>query len=54
MKYAYVIEFGGKDGRRKRVHHHVIMSGMDRDKAEALWNGRGYATPAACNRTITD
>ena len=43
LKYAYVIEFGGKDGRRKRVHHHVIMSGMDRDKAEALWNGRGYA-----------
>ena len=43
MKYVYVIEFGGSDGRRKRVHHHVIMSGMDRDVAEALWNARGWA-----------
>lgn len=43
LKYVYVIEYGGEDGRRKRVHHHVIMSGMDRDVAEALWNGRGWA-----------
>lgn len=43
MKYVYVIEYGGGDGRRKRVHHHVIMSGMDRDTAEALWQGRGWA-----------
>lgn len=43
LKYVYVIEYGGGDGRRKRVHHHVIMSGMDRDVAEALWNGRGWA-----------
>lgn len=42
MKYIYVIEFG-TDGRRKRVHHHVIMSGMDRDEAERLWQGRGWA-----------
>lgn len=43
LKYVYVMEFGGKDGRRKRVHHHIIMSGMDRDEAERLWRGRGYA-----------
>lgn len=43
LKYVYVIEYGGEDGRRKRVHHHVIMSGMDRDVAEALWQGRGWA-----------
>lgn len=43
LKYVYVIEFGGRDGRRRRVHHHVIMSGMDRDVAEALWQGRGWA-----------
>lgn len=43
LKYVYVIEFGGGDGRRKRVHHHVIMSGMDRDEAERLWNGKGWA-----------
>ena len=43
MKYVYVIEFGGGDGRRKRVHHHVIMSGMDRNTAETLWQGRGWA-----------
>lgn len=43
LKYVYVIEYGGGDGRRKRVHHHVIMSGMDRDVAEALWQGRGWA-----------
>lgn len=42
LKYIYVIEFGGKDGRRKRVHHHVIMSGMDRDAAERLWQ-KGFA-----------
>lgn len=43
LKYVYVIEYGGEDGRRKRVHHHVIMSGMDRDVAESLWQGRGWA-----------
>ena len=44
LKYIYVIEYDPGDGgrRKKRVHHHVIMSGMDRDKAEELW-GKGYA-----------
>lgn len=43
MKYVYVIEFSGEGGRKKkRVHHHVIMSGMDRDEAEKIW-GKGWA-----------
>jgi hypothetical protein len=42
MKYVYVIEFAGDGGKPKRVHHHVIMSGMDRDEAERLW-GKGFA-----------
>lgn len=25
-----------------RIHHHIIISGMDRDKAEELW-GNGMA-----------
>lgn len=36
LKYAYVIEFGGKDGRRKRVHHHVISAEMSVEVAEAI------------------
>ncbi len=42
LKYVYVTEYGGKDGKR-RVHHHVILSGVDRDAAETLWNGKGWA-----------
>lgn len=43
LKYVYVIEYSGDQGRtKKRVHHHVIMTGMDRDEAERLW-GKGYA-----------
>ena len=42
LKYISVIECLGVDGRRKRVHHHIVMSGMDRDKAEELW-GKGRA-----------
>lgn len=43
MKYVYVIEFTGDGGRtKKRVHHHVIMSSMDRDEAEKIW-GKGWA-----------
>lgn len=44
LKYIYVIEFDNGDGgrKKKRVHHHVIMSGMDRDAAEKIW-GKGYA-----------
>lgn len=38
LKYFSVIEFGSGDRRRKRVHHHFIISGMDRDEAERLWD----------------
>lgn len=44
LKYIYVIEFKHEKGRKtKRIHHHVIMSGMDRDVAEKLWGERGWA-----------
>lgn len=44
LKYIYVVEFSAGTGgtRKRRVHHHVIMSGMDRDIAERLW-GKGFA-----------
>ena len=43
LKYIYVIEFENGEGWKKtRVHHHVIMSGMDRDAAERLWTN-GWA-----------
>lgn len=45
LKYVAVIEYQGEDGAPKRVHHHVIMSGMDRDEAERLW-GKGRANSA--------
>lgn len=43
-KYVYVMEYGS-DGRKKRVHHHMVLSGgMDRDALEALWkHGRANA-----------
>jgi hypothetical protein len=37
LKYLYVIEWFNGDGRRARVHHHVFLSGVDRDTAENLW-----------------
>ncbi len=42
LKYVYSIEYADEEGVEKRGHHHVIMSGMDRDTAEKLWN-RGRA-----------
>lgn len=36
VKYLYVIQYE-EDGRAVRVHHHLIMSAMDRDEAERLW-----------------
>ncbi|GHV27560.1 hypothetical protein FACS18948_5130 [Clostridia bacterium] len=41
LKYVYVIEYED-EGKKRRIHHHVIMSGMDRDAAETLW-GKGWA-----------
>lgn len=42
LKYIYVIEFESEGKHKKRVHHHVIMSKIDRDIAEKLWV-KGYA-----------
>lgn len=45
IKYIAVLEYSEKtgDGRTKtRIHHHVIMSCMDRDDVEKLW-GKGRA-----------
>lgn len=38
MKYIYVIEAAGEDGRAARIHHHIIMTGMDREVAERIWD----------------
>lgn len=44
LKYIYTIEYLGTDGRKKRVHHHIVMSGMDRDEVERIWEkGRANA-----------
>ncbi len=42
LKYLYVIEYDSGEGgkKKKRIHQHVVMSGMDRDEAERLW-GKG-------------
>jgi len=38
LKYFYVIEFADKDGRRKRIHHHVIMKcAAPRKVLKELW-----------------
>lgn len=42
IKYIYVMEFKDEDSKKTRIHHHMIMNGMDRDDAEKLW-GKGYA-----------
>lgn len=42
LKYLYTIEYSDEEGVKKRGHAHVVMSGMDRDDAEALW-GKGRA-----------
>lgn len=51
LQYIYVIEFvpEGEQSRKVRIHHHLIMSKMDRDIAESKWTkGRcecKYAQP---------
>lgn len=46
LKYVYVLEYVDEVDQHKskkiRVHHHIIMSYMDRDVAEDLW-GKGRA-----------
>lgn len=52
IKYVYVIEFDdGESGNKpKRIHQHVIMSGMDRDIAQSMWT-KGRAN---CDRLQQD
>lgn len=44
LKYMAVIEYKEPKGNKKgtRMHHHVVMSGMDRDIVEGLWK-KGWA-----------
>ena len=44
LKYIAVIEYKESSGKERgvRIHHHIIMSGMDRDIAEQIW-GKGRA-----------
>ncbi|MDU2670616.1 MAG: hypothetical protein E7C49_01265 [Clostridium sp.] len=46
LKYIAVLEYSEADPKDKRtktrIHHHIVLSGMDRDKVEELW-GRGRA-----------
>lgn len=45
LKYIAVLEYreATDDKRTKtRIHHHIIISGMDRDKVEELW-GKGIS-----------
>ena len=42
LKYVYVIEFSDGDGRRTRVHHHIIINGgLDRQTVKDLWENKG-------------
>ena len=46
-QYIAVVEYReetGCEGKSIRIHHHVVMSGMDRDEAERIWrSGRANA-----------
>ena len=41
LKYIYVTEFEHGNGKKVRVHHHMITNFPDREVAEELWNGGG-------------
>lgn len=41
LKYIYVTE-SYDDGKKKRIHHHIIMNFSDRDFAEKLWDKGAY------------
>lgn len=42
VKYICVTEYSDEEGKKKRVHHHVIMQGdMNRDELESLWKHGG-------------
>ena len=38
LKYVYVTEYIN-DGKKIRIHHHIVMNFPDRDIAEKKWNG---------------
>lgn len=52
IKYIYVIE--GSEEAETKLHHHVIMSGMDRDAAEELWRERHAGGRTKCERLQPD
>lgn len=41
LKYIYVTEFDDGNGKKVRIHHHMITNFPDRNVAEDLWNGGG-------------
>jgi len=41
LKYVYVMEFFDGEGRKARAHHHIIMSGIDREVIKKLWKYGG-------------
>ena len=41
LKYIYVTEFDNTEGKKVRIHHHMITNFPDRDVAEELWNNGG-------------
>ncbi|MGN4127990.1 hypothetical protein ACMGD3_23750 [Lysinibacillus sphaericus] len=41
LKYIYVTEFDNSEGKKKRIHHHMVTNFPDRDVAEELWNDGG-------------
>jgi len=38
LKYIYVTEHAEENSKKTRIHHHIIMSGMDRNDAELIWD----------------
>ena len=42
LKYIYVTESKKAADGRWKYHHHMVMSGMERDEAERIW-GHGHA-----------
>lgn len=40
-KYIIITETKDKQGKQVKVHHHIFISGMDRDLLEDLWSKKG-------------
>lgn len=41
LKYVFVTEYNDREGKKVRIHHHMITNFPDRDILEELWNRRG-------------